>query len=117
MPNGKIKIIPIVPSQTTLRMLDYFNKQILKASAIPRATVYLFTMKGGRGTYGALWGDIISGKPVFRSHPRHGHPCRLRFKARNGNCLIEFDDGEQMVTTIFNIRLRKMSGEENHDPR
>jgi len=36
--------------------------------------------------------------------PRFGQPCRILARGRNGNILIEFADGERMVTVRFGVR-------------
>lgn len=35
---------------------------------------------------------------------RKGHPCRVLCRGRNGNILVEFEDGFRVVTTRFAVR-------------
>lgn len=66
--------------------------------------IHYFTMTGAPGTYGSFWRAT---DPPGTSHPRHRLPCRIINTARNGAALIEFEDGEKVVTSINNIRKIK----------
>lgn len=48
----------------------------------------------------ALWWQTYG----FDHHPRFKDRCKVLTKGRNGNLLIEFEDGERMVTPRFSIR-------------
>jgi hypothetical protein len=41
---------------------------------------------------------------------RHGSPCRVIARGRNGNILVEFEDGFKAVTPRFSVRRLKEGG-------
>lgn len=51
------------------------------------------------------------GTPRYIVHPlahRVGHACRVLARGRNGNLLIEFEDGHRVVAPRHAIRRRKL---------
>lgn len=40
---------------------------------------------------------------------RKGHPCRVLCRGRNGNVLVEFEDGEQVIAPRYAVRRQEAS--------
>lgn len=42
---------------------------------------------------------------------RYGRPCRIVKRGKMNSCMIEFEDGYRTITSRWNVRLIKRSGQ------